>query len=270
LKRKSGNTAEAGRGKSPRGKRIPGVDWLPATFLLAVLAIWQGLATFRNVPEFILPSPARVLQELVASWELLMNHAGVTIFEALLGLFSAIVLGAAMGLAMGYFDAFRRMIYPFFVVTQTVPLFVLAPLFILWFGFGLLPKIIVVFLVCFFPIAVTFAQGLTGADGGMEDLLTVMGATRWKIFRITRIPQALPHFFSGLKIAATYSIVGAVIAEWVGAQEGLGIFMTRAMKNFRTGALFADVLIVVALSLILYKAVEMIEKKACRNIGNGV
>lgn len=245
------------------------MDWLPAAFLLIILVVWYGLTALRNVPEYILPSPIKVFQELVSSWQLLLSHTAITVMEAVLGLLASLILGSAMGLAMGFFRTFRRMVYPFFVMTQTIPLFVLAPLFMLWFGFGILPKIIVVFMVCFFPITVTFAQGLIGSDGGMDDLLTVMGASRWKIFRISRIPQALSHFFSGVKIAATYSIVGAVIAEWVGAEKGLGIFMTRSMKNFKTGALFADVLIIVILSLILYKTVEWIEVLVCKDISDG-
>lgn len=246
-----------------------GFDWLPAGFLVLILVVWQLAVSLRGVPEFILPSPINVIEELIASWQVLLEHTMVTMLEALLGFFASIVIGLVLGLAMGYFETFRRMVYPLFVITQTVPLFVLAPLFILWFGFGLLPKIVVVFLVCFFPIAVTFAQGLSRSDSGMDDLLKVMGATYWKIFRISRIPQALPYFFSGVKIAATYGIVGAVLAEWVGAQKGLGVFMTRAMKSFRTAALFADVLIVVALSLALYKSVELVERKVCKNIWNG-
>lgn len=246
-----------------------GFDWLPAGFLVLILVVWQLAVSLRGVPEFILPSPINVIEELIASWQVLLEHTMVTMLEALLGFFASIVIGLVLGLAMGYFETFRRMVYPLFVITQTVPLFVLAPLFILWFGFGLLPKIVVVFLVCFFPIAVTFAQGLSRSDSGMDDLLKVMGATCWKIFRISRIPQALPYFFSGVKIAATYGIVGAVLAEWVGAQKGLGVFMTRAMKSFRTAALFADVLIVVALSLALYKSVELVERKVCKNIWNG-
>lgn len=260
MKRRPGNT---------RPKTKKGIDWIPIWFSLLILVAWQMVVVLRDVPEFILPSPVKVIEELIGSWQVLLEHTMVTVLEALLGLTASIVLGAALGLAMGYFRTFRRMVYPLFVITQTVPLFVLAPLFILWFGFGILPKIVVVFMVCFFPIAVTFAQGLIRSDSGMDDLLKVMGATRWKIFRIARIPQALPYFFSGLKIAATYGIVGAVLAEWVGAQNGLGVFMTRAMKSFRTGALFADVLIVVLLSLILYKAVEWAERIVCKNISNG-
>jgi putative hydroxymethylpyrimidine transport system permease protein len=257
------------RSENIKKKRKSGIDWLPIGFSLLILVIWQVVVVIRDVPEFILPSPVRVIEELIGSWQILLDHTLVTVTEAFLGLLASIVLGSAIGLAMGYFKTFRRMVYPLFVITQTVPLFVLAPLFILWFGFGILPKIIVVFMVCFFPIAVTFAQGLVRSDSGMDDLLKVMGASRWKIFRISRIPQALPYFFSGLKIAATYGIVGAVLAEWVGAQKGLGVFMTRAMKSFRTGALFADVFIIVLLSLVLYKIVEWVEQMVCKDLSNG-
>ena len=257
------------RSENTRPKAKKGIDWLPIGFSLLLLILWQVGVVINDVPEFILPSPVKVIEELIGSWQILMEHTLITVAEALLGLSASILLGAALGLAMGYFRTFRRMVYPLFVITQTVPLFVLAPLFILWFGFGILPKIVVVLMVCFFPVAVNFAQGHSRSDSGMDDLLKVMGATRWKIFRITRIPQALPYFFSGLKIAATYGIVGAVLAEWVGAQKGLGVFMTRAMKSFRTGALFADVLIVVLLSLILYKSVEWAERIVCKDMSNG-
>ncbi|NMA66709.1 MAG: ABC transporter permease subunit, partial [Clostridiaceae bacterium] len=137
---------------------------------------------------------------------------------------------------------------------------VLAPLFAIWLGFGLLPKILLVILVCFFPVAVTFTQGLLETDESMDELLNVMGAGRWKSFCILRIPQAIPSLFSGLKIAATYSIMAAVISEWVGAKMGLGIFMTRAMSSFRTSLLFADILVIVILSLAIYKVIEIVEK----------
>ena len=147
------------RSENIKKKRKSGIDWLPIGFSLLILVIWQVVVVIRDVPEFILPSPVRVIEELIGSWQILLDHTLVTVTEAFLGLLASIVLGSAIGLAMGYFKTFRRMVYPLFVITQTVPLFVLAPLFILWFGFGILPKIIVVFMVCFFPIAVTFAQG---------------------------------------------------------------------------------------------------------------
>lgn len=261
MKKRSAST-----GKKHKRMRV---DWLPIAFIGLLLVAWHCIVVIRNVPEFILPSPVKVVEALFKEWKLLVSHMGVTLAEAFAGLGASIVLGSAFGLAMGYWNVLKRMLHPLFVITQTVPMYVLAPLFILWFGFGILPKIIVVFLVCFFPISISFAKGLENTDQGMEDLLRVMGASKWKLFRILRIPRALPQFFSGLKIASTYSIIGAVIAEWVGAQQGLGLFMTRAMKNFKTGAMFADVMLIVALSLLLYYLVDFIERRVTQHITNG-
>lgn len=270
MKRRSGSieNKKGGSRNKPYGRRH-GQVLLPIGFLVLLVLIWQGIVQLSKIQEFILPSPVRVIQELLSNWDLMMSHAFITLLEALIGLAASIILGGGFGLMMGFFEPLKKVLYPLFVISQTVPLFVLAPLFIIWFGFGLLPKIVVVFIVCFFPIAVTFAQGLVLVDSGMDDLLSVMGASRWKTYKTVKIPQALPHFFSGLKISATYSIMGAVIAEWVGAEKGLGLFLTRAMKNFKTGALFADVLVIVVLSLILYRIVESIEKIVCKNITKG-
>ena len=167
---------------------------------------------------------------------------------------------------MGYFKYVRMALYPIFVISQTIPLIILAPLFAIWFGFGFLPKVLIVVLMCFFPITVTFTQDLIKSDEDMDNILKVMGASKWKSFRLARIPQALHGLFSGIKIAVTYSITGAVISEWVGAKEGLGIYMTRAMTSFRTAVLFADVAIIVVVSLVLYRLVEIVENKFIKNI----
>ena len=134
----------------------------------------------------------------------------------------------------------------------------------IWFGFGILPKVLIVVLVCFFPITVGFVQGLTSTEPELDELLQVMRATPSQILWKVRVPPAMPQFFSGLKIAAAYSVTGAVLSEWVGAQEGLGIFLTRSMKTFKTAALFADIVIIVVLSLILFYAISLIEKRVIR------
>lgn len=243
------------------GRNNGRADLLPVGIVLAVLVFWQLIVSWGDIPPYILPSPIMVLKALFDEKELLLTHTLATLNEALVGFSLAVVLGMIFGILMGYSEPFRRALYPIFIITQTIPIIVLAPLFAIWFGFGFLPKILIVILVCFFPVAVTFAQGLIKADEDMDQLLKVMGAKRWQAFRKVRIPQALPSLFSGLKIAATYSIMGAVISEWVGAKSGLGIFMTRAMSSFRTSVLFADVFVIIVLSLGIYKAVEIIEKK---------
>jgi ABC-type nitrate/sulfonate/bicarbonate transport system permease component len=246
-------------------RRPGGFDVLPFAIILILVIVWQLAVTLGKIQPFILPGPIEVLKALYQERNLLLTHTLVTLGEAIIGFSLSIVLGVVCGILMGYYAPIRRALYPLFVISQTIPLIILAPLFAIWFGFDLLPKVLVIVLVCFFPVAVTFIQGLIKADENLDDLLKVMGASRWKAFKVARIPQALPGLFSGLKIAATYSIMGAVISEWVGAQKGLGIFMTRAMTSFKTAALFADVLIIIVLSLGFYKLVEIVEKKITDN-----
>ncbi|HBR03314.1 MAG TPA: ABC transporter permease [Ruminiclostridium sp.] len=252
--RKSGSTGQK------NNKGYIKFDWLPVSIIFLLVVFWQVFGDIGNMPSYILPTPVMVIEALYQNRVLLLSHTLVTTGEALIGFGLAVLLGIASGILMGYYQRVRRALYPLFVITQTIPIIVLTPLFAIWFGFGLLPKVLIVILVCFFPIAVTFTQGLIEADENMDALLQVMGASRWQAFFIARIPQALPDLFSGLKIAATYSIMGAVISEWVGAQKGLGIYMTRAMTSFKTSVLFADVLMIVLLSLGLYKLIEMFER----------
>lgn len=243
-----------------------GFDILPAGLIIFLLVLWQLMVPAADIPEYILPTPARIAEALIKERHLIFSHAVVTLGEALAGFFLAVLFGIFCGIAMGYYEPVRRALYPVFVISQTIPTIVLAPLFAIWFGFGILPKIILVVLVCFFPVAVTFTQGLVETDRSMDELLKVMGAGRWKSFCVLRIPRAIPSLFSGIKISATYSIMAAVISEWVGAKLGLGIFMTRAMSSFRTAVLFADILVIVILSLAVYKVVEIIEKIIMKKI----
>lgn len=247
-------------------RREFGLKIIPACIMVFLVFIWQVAVNMFKIQTFILPSPVKVLKALYEERSLLLTHTLVTMGEAFAGFGVAIVLGIIFGLLMGYYKPVRMALYPIFVVTQTIPLIILTPLFAIWFGFGFLPKVIIVVLVCFFPITVTFTQDLIKSDEDMDSILKVMGASKWKSFRLARIPQALPGLFSGLKIAVTYSITGAVISEWVGAKQGLGIYMTRAMTSFKTSVLFADVVIIVVLSLVLYKLVEVVEKKFAKNI----
>ncbi len=253
--RKLESTGQKNRGD--RGK----MEGLPFIIILLLVVIWQLIATLGEVPPYILPAPLMVIKALYQERGLLFKHTLTTLVEALLGFGLSVLFGILFGILMGYYNPLRKALYPLFVITQTIPLIILAPLFAIWFGFGLLPKVLIVVLVCFFPIAVTFTQSLLKIDEDMDALLHVMGASKWKAFMLARVPQALPGLFSGLKIAATYSIMGAVISEWVGAQKGLGIYMTRAMTTFKTAALFADVLVIIVLSLGLYKLIEIVEKK---------
>jgi ABC-type nitrate/sulfonate/bicarbonate transport system permease component len=192
--------------------------------------------------------------------DLLGMHTWQTLKETWLGLGLSLAVGLGLALLIDFSALLRRTIYPLLVVSQTVPILALAPLLIIWFGYGILPKVIVVALVCFFPIVVSTADGLRVADPDLIALLRAMGANRRQIFMKVRFPGALPSFFSGLKIAITYSVVGAVIGEWVGASRGLGIFMIRSSKNFLTDRVFAAIAVTSLLSILMFGVVMLLER----------
>ncbi len=238
---------------------IPG--GLPIGFMLVLVIIWEMIIRIVEVPNYILPAPTAIVSFLFANFGLLMSHTKTTIVEALLGLFLAVVFSLFLAMIMNRFKTIKQMIYPLLVVSQTVPIIAVAPLFMIWFGFGMLPKILIVILVCFFPIVVNLTHGLENVDQDLVDLMGVMQANSIQIFTKVQLPAILPSFFSGLKIAATYSVMGAVIAEWVGAKSGLGVYMIRVMRAFMTDALFADILIIVILSIGLFQLISFVEKK---------
>jgi len=156
----------------------------------------------------------------------------------------------------------KQGIYPLLVLSQTIPIISIAPLLLIWFGLGLLPKVLVVTLVCFFPVAVNMVEGMETADPDMVNLMRVMGSSRWQVIKLVRLPAALPSFFAGLKIAGTYAVMGAVIGEWLGAGSGLGVFMTRASHSYQLDRVFAAIFIIILVSLIIYALIELLARTA--------
>jgi ABC-type nitrate/sulfonate/bicarbonate transport system permease component len=236
---------------------------IPPVLLVAfVLLSWQVVAVRSGLSPFILPSPAGVAQ---AGWEtrdLLLSAIGTTMLETILGLGIATVLGVAIAALMDLVPFFRRALYPILVASQTVQILAIAPLLIIWFGFGLLPKVIIVVLVCFFPLAVNSADGLASADPDLIAYFRALGATRAQIWRMVRVPSALPSFFSGLRISVTYSVVGATIGEWVGGSAGLGLYMLRSKNALATDQVFVAIVITSALSIALFVLITLIERAA--------
>jgi ABC-type nitrate/sulfonate/bicarbonate transport system permease component len=228
--------------------------------LLTLLVLWEVLVKMFQVESWLLPAPTAIGAALVKDWPTLISHSGITIYEALIGFALSVVLAFVLATLMDCWPLLRRALYPLLVTSQTIPIISVAPLFLIWFGYGLMPKVLVVVLVCFFPVAVSFLQGLTVVDPEVIDLLRSMGASKLLIFRLAKLPAALPTFFSGLKIAATYSIMGAVIGEWLGAEAGLGYYMTLSQRSFLTARLFAIIVIITILSLALFKAIELLER----------
>ena len=233
---------------------------LPAAVLITLAILWELVVWGLEVPKWIVPSPSAVWQ---AFWEmraLLGVHVAQTMLEVAVGIGIAVAAGVSVAAAINFSPTLQRAIYPLLVISQTVPILALAPLLIIWFGFGIAPKVIVVTLFCFFPIAVNTSDGLTSTEPELIDLFRSMGATWLQIWRKVRLPAALPYFFSGLKIAATYSVTGAIVGEWVGAKQGLGIYMLRSSAAFKTAQVFSAIVITSLLSILLFLAVFALER----------
>ncbi|AFM39325.1 ABC-type nitrate/sulfonate/bicarbonate transport system, permease component [Desulfosporosinus acidiphilus SJ4] len=238
-------------------------DNIPAlVFLLICLILWQIIVNLFKLPLWLIPSPAAVMKALWNTRELLWSHTLTTLYETTAGFVLSIALGLTAGVAMVLSPLLKRMFYPLMIVSQTVPLIAVAPLLILWLGYGLLPKIVTVVLVCFFPITVSLIDGLEVSDEDLLNLLKSMGASRWQILYMIRWPNALPSFFAGLKIAATYSVMGAVIGEWLGASSGLGVYLTRSSHSFRTDQVFAAIVAITVLSLFYFALIAVIRHLA--------
>jgi len=208
----------------------------------------------------MLPSPLDVVMAFVNDISLLMGHARTTLTEALLGLVIGTALGFVIAVLMDRFNLFQKSIYPIIILTQTVPTVAIAPLLVLWLGYGLLPKVTLIILTTFFPIAVSLLEGFHSADRDALDLLKAMGATRLQSFVHIKLPGALNHFFSGLKISVSYSVVGAVIAEWLGGLSGLGVYMTRVRKSYSFDKMFAVIFFISIISLLLMFGVSYLKK----------
>lgn len=238
-------------------------DSIPTiVFSVICLALWQIIVSYFKLPLWLIPSPIAVLKAFWNTRELLWTHTLTTLFETTTGFVLSIALGLVAGVAMVLSPLIKRLFYPLLIVSQTVPLIAVAPLLILWLGYGLLPKIVTVVLVCFFPIAVSLIEGLEVSDDDLLNLLKSMGATRWQILYMIRWPNALPSFFAGLKIAATYSVMGAVIGEWLGASSGLGVYLTRSSHSFRTDQVFAAIAAITVLSLFYFVLIAVIRRLA--------
>lgn len=232
----------------------------PAFILfIALLALWEAWVRSGQISSLLLPTPTSIVQALIDNRDIIAVHTMQTLLETVLGLAIATVLGLLLAILIDFSDLLRKALYPLLVISQTIPIVALAPLLLLWFGFGLTPKLIVVILYCFFPIVVACADGLLGTDQDLLRLLRSMRASRWQILWLVRLPGAMPAFFSGLRIAATYSVTGAVFGEYVGAYQGLGIYMETSTNSHAIVQVFAAIVVSAVLSLLLFGFVSLIE-----------
>ena len=234
----------------------------PVFLIAALLVGWEAVVRIREIPLYVLPAPSQVVEALIANRGTLAAHGAVTVAEALAGMAIALLLALVIGIAMDAFPAVKSGVYPVLVVTQTVPMIVLAPILIIYLGFGITPKILTVVLMCFFPIVVSFADAMGQMDEEYVQLVRSFGAGRWMAYRLVKIPAAVPGLISGLKVAATYSISGAVVGEWIGAQSGLGYYLLRVKNGYMLDKVFACVLVIVALSLCMNGVIRLFQAAA--------
>ncbi|HEY8597346.1 MAG TPA: ABC transporter permease [Thermomicrobiales bacterium] len=234
--------------------------WVPPLALLALLLLgWELTVRLGEIAPWLLPPPSAIPAAIIADAGDLLRHTLVTLQEVLLGLVVSTLLGIVTAVAIAFFPLLERALYPLVVASQSVPLPVLAPLLIIFLGYGIVPKILLVTLICFFPIVVNTVDGLHSVDRDAVNLLRTFGATRWQIFVKVRWPSALPLFFSGLRVAAAVSVIGAVFGELIGASAGLGYYIRHETPLFHTAAVYGATIILMLLGIALFVVVRAAE-----------
>lgn len=233
----------------------------PLGVVVATLVVWQVWVRAGRVQSWVVPAPTTVASAGWASRGALVHNAATTLVEALVGLAVGTLAGLATALLIFLVPPVRRAIWPVVVTSQTIPIIVLAPLVAIWFGYGLTPKIVLVALICFFPVAVATVAGLGGADPELVELVDSFGASSWDVLRHVRIPAALGTVFAGIRIAAAYAVGDAVIGEYVGGTSGLGIFIDQAHRSYRTDRMLAGVAVIAVVSVVLFSLVGWIGRR---------
>lgn len=232
-----------------------------ALLVLLTLAFWESAARLKLVPAFILPAPTAIWTAMLEQRLLLFGeHLPATLQEVLLGFAVSVCCGVLLGTGMHMFSPLEKALYPLLVISQTIPLIALSPIFIMWFGYTLWSKVAVVFLTAFFPVVIGTYDGLHKSGAVYKELLLTLGANRWQILRKTEIPPALPSLFSGLKLSIVYCVIGATIGEWLGGSRGLGYFSRRMAGNLQSAEMFAAVFLLSVLGIVLFLSIKLLEK----------
>jgi putative hydroxymethylpyrimidine transport system permease protein len=242
-------------------RALPARVVAPALLVLALLALWQLYARSGAVDAFILPAPTDIADALWHDRALLWDNLLVTAQEVGLGVLAALVLGFGLAVALHFSAVLRRGTYPLLVASQAVPIVIVAPLLVVWFGFGIVPKLAIIALVCFFPVVVTTLDALGGVDPDQIKLLRTLDASRWQAFRYAELPAALPAALSGAKIAVAVAVIGAVFAEYAGSSSGLGHLMLQAIPQLETPRAYAAVVLLAAFAVALFSALALAERR---------
>lgn len=234
---------------------------MPALALaVGLVVLWELVIRLFNVPTFVLPAPTAIFASLVSHWKPLLVAAKATSLEVLFGFVLSAIVGIAVALVIVRFERFGRALYPLIVLFQNVPKVALAPIFILWFGYDLAPKILLIVVIAFFPVTIDMLAGLQSVEPSFVSLMRSVGASRGKIMLRVRVPHSLPHLMAGLKVAITFSVIGAIVGEFAGANQGLGYVIQFASTQLDTPLIFAALIVVSVLGLAFYYVVEFAER----------
>lgn len=235
------------------------------SLIILLIIIWEITIRLHLISEFLLPSPLKVIIAFITDFNLLMKHMYYTLIVAFIGIFIGIILSFILSLIMDLYKQLYDMIYPVIIITQTIPTIAIAPLLIIWLGYYMKPKIVLVVLSTFFPITISLLNGYKAVDIDKVNLLKSMGANKYQMYRYLKIPASISYFFSGLKVSMSYSLISTVVAEWLGGYYGLGVYMTRVRKAFELDKMFAVIFLITSLSLVFMAVIDILEKKVVKN-----
>jgi ABC-type nitrate/sulfonate/bicarbonate transport system permease component len=235
--------------------------WRPLLVLVLFFIIWEGISRYSDIPKWLLPAPSDIFKEAMTNYSLFLADILATTWLSVVGFIIGAIIGISMAIGLHLIPSLKNTLYPFLILSQNVPIIVLAPLLVIWFGFGYVPKIIIITIICFFPITIASLDGFRNVPKELMHYMQMSGASNWQIFTKVEFPNALPPIFSGLKISATYSVMGAVISEWLGSEKGIGVYMTLSSSSFRTDRVFLAIFMIILLSLLFYLMIELVQKR---------
>jgi ABC-type nitrate/sulfonate/bicarbonate transport system permease component len=246
--------------------RVTGIaKWIkdalaPGAFLILVVAAWEAAVIGFEVPPFVLPKPSAIVTELVTNWHVFQGHFIFTLKNVILGFLLAFVVAMVLGFVVAHSRLANRTLYPILIASQTIPVIAIAPIFIIWFGYGILPKVITTALICFFPLTVNTVAGYMSVDPDQRTLFRAYHATLWDTFHKLTFPAALPYVMAGLKVTMTLSVIGGVIGEWIGSEEGLGYLIIQASAQIMTVRVFASIALLALMGIALFLVASAIER----------
>jgi NitT/TauT family transport system permease protein len=248
---------------APFAVRLLNAPWLrPFLFLIAMMVLWDVTIRVFNIPPYQIPAPKDVVMTLWDEWPMLLAEAWPTTVATVWGFLLSAAFGIPIAMLIASSKTVESYIYPLLVFSQSIPKIAIAPLFVVWFGFGIVPKILAAFMLGFFPVVVSAVQGFKSVEPDMLDLARAMEARRWQVFRMVSLPHAMPSIFAGLKVSITLAVVGAVVGEFVGSNYGIGFVLQRSIGNFELNTMFAALIVLSLIGVLLFWVLDIIERLA--------